>query len=286
MSRSMPPKIRLIGNALIDLVMQLPRWPGQDEELRALGFERRCGGNAANTALRLARAGCSVQLVASLAADSEGEWLRRRLLAEGIDLAPSPIIEQGQTPFSSVWLVESAATRAIVHYRDLPELEPELLRRLDHTGWDWLHLEGRNVAGLRALLPARGIDRDRCSLELEKPREGLEDLLERVGCAILSAAWLEQRGERPETAVQRLQQRYPHLRLVLTRGADGVCLAEPGSPPRWLEPPRRLDQGDSLGAGDGFIAGLIAALASGQSLVAAAQQGQRWALEQISGAGS
>lgn len=284
MCRSLPPRIRLIGNALIDLVMRLPRWPDQDEELRASGFQRRCGGNGANTALALAGQGCAVQLIAALADDRDGQWLREHLCAAGIDLNACEIHERGHTPVSSVWLVESVASRAIAHFRNLNELSPAYLADLEHHGWDWLHLEGRNVPGLRCLLPARGIDRMRCSLELEKPREGLESMLADTGWAIVSAAYARSLGETPVQLLERLRAAHPHLRVVLTQGVDGVWLAGPAESPRLLPPPRRLETGDSLGAGDRFIAGLIAALVEGCGTIEAVDRGQAGAIAGMTGA--
>jgi len=283
MNETTGPRIRLIGNALVDQVMKLPRWPGPDEELRALGFERRVGGNAANSALRLAAAGHAVELVCALAADAEADWLRQSLQEAGVDLQQAEVQRRGRTPLSSVWLVESRATRCIVHYRDLPELSPGHLRRLDAAGCDWLHLEGRNVTGLEALLSQPGIDRSRCSLELEKPREGLEALLDRVGWAVVSSAYLQQTGETVTEGLDRLQQAFPHLRLVCTRGSRGLWAAGPRMAPRPVPAAAVASRGDSLGAGDVFIAGLIAALAENRSFAEAIDQGQRWAAERIAG---
>jgi ketohexokinase len=283
MSEATAPRIRLVGNVLVDQVMKLPYWPGADEELRALGFDRRVGGNAANSALRLAAAGHVVELVCALSADAEAAWLRQSLEDAGVDMRRAEIQRRGRTPLSSVWLVESRATRCIVHYRDLPELSPGHLRRLDATGCDWLHLEGRNVTGLEALLSQPGIDRSRCSLELEKPREGLEPLLDRVGWVIVSSAYLQQTGETATEALARLQRTFPHLRLVCTQGARGLWMAGPRMAPRPLPAAAVAGRGDSLGAGDVFIAGLIAALAQDRGFAEAVDQGQRWAAERIAG---
>ncbi len=283
MNETTRPRIRLIGNALVDQVMRLPRWPRPDEELRATGFERRSGGNTANTARALAEAGCAAEVVCALADDADGEWLRQTLRRTGVDLALAPVLASGRTPLSSVWLVESRATRNIVHFRDLPELSGEYLAGLDHEGVDWLHLEGRNVEGLAAMLPARGIAREHCSLELEKPRHGLEALLDAVGVAIVSADYLRRSGETVTAAMARLQRQFPHLRLVCTQGAEGVWLAEAGATPLLQPPPEVLMQGDSLGAGDRFIAGLIATLAQGCPLEDAVANGQQWVMQQMAG---
>ena len=276
-------RIWLVGNALVDLVMDLPQWPDQDDELRAEGCERRAGGNAANSALQLAAAGHPVQLVCTLAEDEDGRWLRRVLERAGVDLSLARSFAGGQTPLSSVWRVPSRATRCIVHYRNLPELPVTALTALNPADADWLHLEGRNVEALGALLRWGGSINPRCSLELEKPRPGLETLLQRVGWAIVSADYLRHTGEGVEAFIARLRRQAPQLRLVCTRGADGVWLSLPDETPTLKPAPQRATCGDSLGAGDAFIAGLVSALSCDRSADDAVDQGQRWAMRKIAG---
>lgn len=275
--------IRLIGNALVDRVMFVPRYPKEDEELRAQGFEQRSGGNACNTALWLAKAGYPVELVASMAMDDDGRWLRAQLEQAGVDLSLCQVHARGRTPQSSVWLVRRGATRSIVHYRDLAELSLEHLRTLDDKNYGWLHLEGRNIETLSSWLGESVMDRSRVSLELEKPRPGLEDLLDRVAVAVVSSHYLRETGETVDDGLARLQLHRPWLSLVYTEGAKGVRIRATKGDRHHLPPPRVIDEGDSLGAGDVFMAGLIAALYRDHGLLEAVEKAQQAALKQLTG---
>jgi len=274
---------RLIGNALVDRVMILERYPREDEEVRARGFERRSGGNACNSARWLARQGHRVELVAALAGDPEGRWLEDRLRSEGVDLSHCQRHAQGVTPVSSVWLAEQGASRTIVHYRDLPELTLSHLLSLPADGLDWLHLEGRNCETLACWLMESKAPRERLSLELEKPRAGLESLLDRVSLGILSRAYVQEIGEDARQCLLRLQQRRPWLQLVCTMGAEGLWLLDAGGAPKRLPAPQVIGKGDSLGAGDVFIAALIAARSRGAGLEQAADEAQRAAARHLVG---
>ena len=277
--------IRLIGNALVDLVMILDRYPREDEELRARGFERRSGGNACNSARWLARQGHAVELVAALAEDVEARWLQDQLRAEGVELSGCQRFPRGSTPISSVWLARRGASRSIVHYRDLPELSLSHLLSLPQAGVGWLHLEGRNCETLGRWLARTETPGSRISLELEKPRPGLEDLLDRVSLGILSRAYLRKTGEDARECLLRLQHRRPWLQLACTMGAEGLWLLDAGAEPQHLPAPRVIENGDSLGAGDVFIAALIAARSRGLGLEQAAQQAQQAVARKMLGAG-
>jgi len=274
-------RIRLVGNALVDRVMILHRYPREDEELRARGFQRRSGGNACNSARWLARHGHRVELVAALADDAEARWLEHRLRTEGVDLSRCQRHSRGVTPLSSVWLAEQGASRTIVHYRDLPELTLSHLRSLPADGVDWLHLEGRNCETLASWLMESKPPREKLSLELEKPRLGLEDLLDRVSLGILSRAYVQKTDEDARACLLRLQHRRPWLQMVCTMGAEGLLLLDAGGVPKRLSAPRVIENGDSLGAGDVFIAALVAARSRGCGLEEAADEAQRAAAHHL-----
>ncbi len=73
------------GDIFVDLILGgFPAWPQPGEEVFATCFAREIGGGAAITACGLARLGMRVSLLAVVGRD-EGEWVRRRVLAHGVD---------------------------------------------------------------------------------------------------------------------------------------------------------------------------------------------------------
>jgi len=168
-------RILLVGTVTLDLVFGLEHHPQADEEMRAASLRTCRGGNAANSAVVLAQLGHQAEFLGVLADAPETAVIEQDFANYGVVYGHCPRLA-GRPPTSSIYL--SGATRSIVHYRDLPELEAEHFMVLDLGAYDWLHFEGRNVAALaRMLAYARENFPDLpISLELEKPRDGIETL--------------------------------------------------------------------------------------------------------------
>jgi ketohexokinase len=271
--------ILLVGNCLVDQVMLLERYPAPDQEVRALNFEQRPGGNVTNSSMVLRQLGHPVELLAQLADDSLAEWVGRQLDAAGIDYQYCPRAA-GRTPLSSVWVGGDSGSRNIAHYRDLPELDLAALRRMPLDSAAWLHIEGRNVAVLGEWLESLD-QRLPKSLEIEKARPGIEALAPAFDCLILSSHYLRQTGMDARRAITRLASINPRALIVCTLGASGILARDHDA--RWIERPAlaACQVQDSTGAGDAFIAGLVSRLACGSGFAAALDFAQRVALSKI-----
>ena len=74
----------MIGNAAVDTVIRVDRFPRPGETIVALGASDDLGGKGANQAVATARCGAKVRLVAAIGADAQGERIRSNLAAEGV----------------------------------------------------------------------------------------------------------------------------------------------------------------------------------------------------------
>lgn len=250
-------RILLVGTVTLDLVFRLGHHPQADEEMRAASLRTCRGGNAANTAVVLARLGHAPEFLGVLADAPETAVIERDFEAHGVAYGHCPRLP-GRPPTSSIYL--SGADRSIVHYRDLPELDATYFAALDLSIYDWLHFEGRNVPALtrmlafvRAKFPGLPV-----SLELEKPREGIEDLFGQADVMLCSRGLARHYGfMEAQDFLYWMQGRAPGATIAVAWGGEGAYGLAPGAQAchaSALMPERVLD---TLGAGDTFIAGMI-----------------------------
>jgi fructokinase len=80
-----------LGEALVDLIAEQPDT-----------LHPHFGGATANVAVLAARAGADVSLAGGAGADQWGQWLRERLIREGVDLSLFRLIDGAQTPLAIV----------------------------------------------------------------------------------------------------------------------------------------------------------------------------------------
>ena len=279
--------ILAIGIATLDIVSTVDHYPVEDEEIRATAQQVTPGGNAANCARVLVQLGHRVDLAAVLAREPDGERLAELLRQRGVGTRHCAWHE-GRTPCSCITLNARNGSRTIVHYRDLPELDAAHLQSVPVEEMDWVHLETRDgtVTGqmLRALR-ARLVDQP-VSLEVEKERPGVDDLLALPDVILFSQPFARSRGfHSAEAFLNHAGSRYPGRILTCTwgergawaRDADGHLHHAPA-----VAPPRVVD---TLGAGDTFNAGFIHGLAEGRPVPEALALAVRLAGRKVGQAG-
>ncbi|PWR05835.1 carbohydrate kinase [Micromonospora acroterricola] len=259
--------IVVAGEALIDLVVTA-------EGQRAVP-----GGSPANVAVTLARLDQPVRLLARLGADGYGRQLAEHLSANEVDLAWAVRAEQ---PTSVAVATLDASGKASYEFR--------LAGTAD---WQWTSQELPELAGS----PATALHTGSLALALAPGAQVLEDLLTRerqrdgltvsIDLNLRPSIVTDRSGEQARV---RRQVRLAHLVkasdedlawlypdrtvrdvmtewrdagvccAVVTRGADGaVLLAPDGSVHE--EPAVPTTVVDTVGAGDAFTGGLLAALA-------------------------
>lgn len=97
MERSAAKPICCVGEALIDLIAtEAADWAGIDQ------FVPRIGGAPANISVAIQRLGGSSTFLGCLASDAPGEWIRKRLQSEGVDLSSATTLDNAQTRLAIV----------------------------------------------------------------------------------------------------------------------------------------------------------------------------------------
>jgi ketohexokinase len=273
--------ILLVGNCVIDQIFTVSHYPSEDEELRAQAMAIAIGGNACNSAQILAQLGFRVELMSSMAQDIESQWLIQQLQARHISTGLCQYHADGKTPRSNIWLNRQNGSRSIVHYRDLAELDLASFEKIDGSAYQWIHFEGRNVETLVKVLPELARCEVPISLEMEKNRPQLEQLLPHVTSVIVSSAYLQQTGISASDCVQHIRRINPRLNIVCTLGQSGSIASDASGNIITTEAQQVSSVVDSIGAGDCFIAGLISQLAQDQNLPAALSYANQLAANKI-----
>lgn len=266
-------KILAVGIATVDIVSEVDCYPEEDTEVRALAHSVRRGGNATNTLVVLSQLGHRCTWAGVLADDASAAVVMDELRRYDIDSSHCPRLEGAVAPVSCITISRATGSRTIVHYRDLPEFDAGAFERIPLGAFDWLHFEGRNIGDtLRMVRRARNeIPNTPISLEVEKVREGIEELFPLVDLMLFSEAFAKRRRLEPAAMLSGMRSLAPQADMVCSlgeRGATGVTRAGVAVRAQGCGPPRVVD---TLGAGDVFNAGMIDALQRGAPLEQAMQ---------------
>ena len=259
-------RVLAVGVATLDIVNRVAAYPKEDQELRASAQQIRRGGNACNTLTVLSRLGHEACWAGMLADDAASELIRRDLAASRVDTQWARVHPGGVTPTSYITSSQATGSRTIVHYRELPEYDDGHFSEVDLRPFDWLHFEGRNPQATEVMLKrARQADTGaQISLELEKPRAGLEGCLAYADVVMISRAYALSKACRDaERLFEMVRPMAGSALLYLAWGDQGAWLQTGDGDSRFMpafEPSRVVD---TLGAGDVFNAGVIHSLHQG-----------------------
>lgn len=267
-------KILGIGNAVLDTVLKVPHAPHDDEELRASERYTQIGGNVSNTLYVLAQLGHETAICTTTGGDGEAKQLINGLKERHINVDHIQRFIKGRTPCSYINLNAQNGNRAIVHYRDLPELSFDHFAKIEIEEYDWLHFEGRNVANLKGMLNIAKtfLSHQPISLEIEKPREDIEELLPQANLILFSHHYASAKGyENGESLLKAMQSELPNSHLICTWGAKGAWLCPAQGTIQHVPAETVSPIVDTLGAGDTFNAAVIHHLIEGKPLAEAVQ---------------
>lgn len=268
-----------IGIATLDVVNEVAEYPPEDAEVRTITQRMVRGGNVTNTLVVLSQLGHRCTWVGTLADDMASELILRDLATHRIDTQHCVRCPGAATPTSYIALSRTTGSRTIVHHRDLPELAAVRFRSQSLAQQDWVHLEGRNPEQTRQIIEMirRRKPGLRLSVEIEKPRDGIETLTTDADLLLFSNAFAHAKGF--DDPMQFLRN-YPlpeRTHCVLGWGADGAYARErdgalihcPAHHPERVV--------DTVGAGDVLNAALVHGLLCQESLEAALTRAVRLA---------
>ena len=257
--------IHVIGNAAVDSVIRVERFPRPGETIVALGASEDLGGKGANQAVVAARCGAPVRLVAPIGDDAMGERIRSSLACEGVETDGLTTSSYGTD--RCVITVDRHGENTILSLIDAARhFDPIAETRIESwiSAGDLVVMQGNlrpNVTReCLALARAKGAT----TVLNPSPTYAAEDydwtLVDLV--LVNRGEAVELAGGEAEEAAGALCKRGAGA-VVLTLGADGAAFFSADDTFRVAAP--QVIAVDAVGAGDVFCGVLIAAKALGQN---------------------
>jgi fructokinase len=253
---STAPEVVVVGEALVDIV----------ETADGAGVEH-VGGSPANVALGLGRRGVPVTLLTQLGRDDRGARIVAHLEASGVVVAPSSLTGRA----TSTARARIAADGQAAYVFDLGwtafDTPDGPAPRVMHTGSIAAFLEP-GAESVRDALRSSGAAETTFDPNIRPALVGAHErafpvfeetarLSTVVKLSDEDAAWLYP-GLTPDAVVDAILALGPRL-VAVTLGGDGAILAT-GSQRRTIAA-ERVEVVDTIGAGDTFMASLIASVA-------------------------
>ncbi|KAE9649515.1 ribokinase [Pseudomonas sp. PB106] len=289
----MPANVVVIGSLNMDLVTRAPRLPRGGETLIGHSFTTVSGGKGANQAVAAARLGAQVAMVGCIGNDDYGVQLRDALLAEQIDCQAVSIVEDSsgvalivvddnsQNAIVIVAGANGAMTSAVIDRFDA------VLQAADVV---ICQLEIPDATVGHALKRARALGKTVILNPAPASRPLPADWFAAIDYLIPNESEAAALSGLPVDSLQTAENAASHLialgagKVIITLGAEGSLFANGQGFEHFPAP--KVKAVDTTAAGDTFVGGFAAALASGKSEAEAIRYGQIAAALSVTRAGA
>ncbi|MCU7837530.1 MAG: ketohexokinase [gamma proteobacterium symbiont of Taylorina sp.] len=255
-------QILCTGIATLDIVNEVADYPHEDDEIRIVSQQKRRGGNAANTAVILSQLGHQCYWAGTLidiyANDSDSRFIINDLDKYHINYEHCHFLKQGKVPTSYIILSQKSGSRTITHYRDLPEYSFKSFSMINLQRFNWLHFEGRNIEQTLKMMHHSKNHHPNIpiSIEIEKSREGIEELIPYADIVFFSKNYvLEQGYHTTKRFFNSRHTTYPDKTLFCAWGDAGAAAFSRQQ--YYWQNAIKIDAIDTIAAGDVFNAAII-----------------------------
>ncbi|KAA0942315.1 ribokinase [Pseudomonas sp. ANT_H14] len=289
----MPAKVVVVGSLNMDLVTRASRLPHAGETLIGQSFSTVAGGKGANQAVASARLGADVAMIGCVGTDAYGAQLRDALLAEGIDCqAVKEVV--GSSGVALIVVDDSSQNAIVIVAGSNGELTPASLQSVDDV------LQAADVIVCQLEVPMdtvghalkRGRELGKTVILNPAPVSGplpahwyasIDYLIPNESEASALSGVLVDSLESAKVAATCLIKAGAG-KVIITLGSQGALFADGQGFEHLLAP--KVKAVDTTAAGDTFVGGFAAALASGQSEAQAIRFGQVAAALSVTRAGA
>ncbi|KAJ1416827.1 Ribokinase-like [Sesbania bispinosa] len=190
------------GGVCVDLLATVPSFPKPDTKNRTTHLKIQGGGNTGNAMTCAARLGLKPRIISKVANDAQGKALLEELQHDGVDTSFFVVSKEGTTSFSYIIVDSQTKTRTCIFTAGYPLMVPEDLPRESLLS----ALDGARVVYFdvrmpeTALLIAQEAFHQNISIlvDAERPREGLNELLEMADYVVCSEKFPQAKGSHLE----------------------------------------------------------------------------------------
>ena len=269
------PAVVCLGEVLIDFVARDGDLPLQ----QATNFHKAAGGAPANVAVALARLGTSVAFIGKVGGDAFGQSLRETLAAEGVTVRGLVEAPTARTALAFVGSDGHGGRQFVFYHRGMAhtllrseEVDRELIAnaRIFHFGSVTLAAEPSRAATAAA---AQWAHEAGCLVSFDpnvrlevwdSPRHALDSMIDTLRVVDIvkvssdELTFLTGTSD-PAEACRTLRDHGPTVAIVTLGG--GGCYYQTVSASGHV-PGIAVESVDSLGAGDAFVAGVLACLSA------------------------
>ncbi|MER8423505.1 ribokinase [Mesorhizobium sp. M0923] len=264
-------RVHVVGNACVDTMFRVGRFPAVGETLNAVSYADGLGGKGANQAVAAARTGAEVTFWTALGKDREGAWIRSWLDSELSDLE----VSEFELPSDRSTIVvdgggENFIVSGVACSEAFDPIEQTALARWIAPG-DMLVCQGNlPLAATNACLRAAMENGARTVLNASPidaasvPDLGLAEVL-----VVNQSEAQALTGQSDMAAAARALAARGAGIVVITLGGEGCLVLGPDQTEPLRLPAPRVEALDTSGAGDVFCGCLAGGLARGMPVTSA-----------------
>lgn len=260
-------RVLAIGNTIIDTVLTMNTIP-VDDKCWIDSKKRFVGGQGANAAQDMALLGLDVSFLTRVGDDEDGDMALKHFKSLGLGTSHCIVVPNAQTMSACVAIATAVQQRACLMHKDEKmfsyNIEADLLK-IDMSHFDAMYTDGYQ---LDLVLPVVKKAAD-LNLPIMADIEVLDDETRRLAnMATLLIAPAKvictlSGQDDPAAAVLSLANARPGVTVIGTVGNAGSYGAKHGDVVPTHVPAEKCDVRDTVGAGDAFHAGYLAAMARG-----------------------
>ena len=271
-------RVVVVGSLNMDLVVRSSRMPQPGETLVGQTFAQVPGGKGGNQAVAAARLGAQVSMIGRIGNDANGAQLKRGLEDEGIDCSGVSTDPALSTGVALITVDDASQNSIVIVAGSNGTLTPDAIAAHESTLAQAdvvvCQLETPRETVLAAMQTARRLGRtvvfNPAPVTERLPQGWLEASDFVIPNEIEAAALSGVKVDSPETArdaAWALREQGART-VIITLGGQGVfVLAEhDGQGAGTHHPARRVNAVDTTAAGDTFVGGFAATLASGSNV--------------------